>query len=347
MKNTIKKIIAAILCMAFALCIAACDNTDNNTDKPVTSDGELAFSDAVHSDNDELIVPNVMALKGPTGMGMAYLMDNRGEGEYNISLTTAPEDVVSSIVAGSTDIAAVPVNLAATLYNKLEGDLQMLAVNTLGVLYVLENGDSIESIEDLAGKKIYATGQASTPEYILNYILEENGLDDVEVEYIADHSELATLMAEGKADIGMLPEPNVTATMAKNKDLRIALNLTEEWEKVSDAQLAQGCIVARRDFVEENPELIETFMSDYEKSVAFVNEDEEAPELIAKYEIIAKAALAKKAIPNCNIVFITGEDMQETADGMFEVLFEANKKSVGGKIPGDDFYYPTAEKADK
>ena len=340
-KKSIKALIAVIMSICFSFALFACSKNE-----PSKQQGSEK-SDAVNSDEntsekttEEKYTPNITALKGPTGMGMAYLMDGKGENEYNISLASAPEDVVSSVVSGNTDIAAVPVNLAATLYNKLDGDLNMLAVNTLGVLYIIENGDTINDISDLAGKTVCATGQASTPEYILNYILEKNGLEDVKVKYYADHAELATLMADGQVKIGMLPEPNVTAAMAQNKDLRIALDLTAEWEKVSDAQLAQGCIIARKSFVQEHPDTVSAFLSDYKKSVDFVNNDSEAAsKLIEKFGIMAKAKLAQKAIPNCNIVCITDEEMQTTANGMFEVLFSANPKSIGGKMPADDFYY--------
>jgi len=217
----------------------------------------------------------------------------------------------------------------------------MLAVNTLGVLYVLEAGEEIQAIGDLAGKTLYATGQASTPEYMLSHILTQNGLSEsVTVEYLAEHSELAALAAAGEVSLAMLPEPNVTATMLKNPDLRVALNLTEEWNKISDTEPVQGCIIARRAFVEENPEAVSDFLVQYADSTAFVNESpKEAAALIEKHGIMASAAAAEKAIPNCNIVCLTGTEMQAAASAMLQVLFEANPKSVGGAMPGDDLYH--------
>ena len=339
MKKTFKTIIAFMLITCFMLALGACKTDSSNKDQPNGSVSASSDTDA-GSDTGSAYTPKVMALKGPTGMGMSQLLDGGGEQSYEITLTSAPDEVVSAFVSNSVDIAAVPINLASTLYNKLDGDMQMLAVNTLGVLYILENGDSIETISDLEGKTIHATGQASTPEYILNYIIEKNDLKDVTIEYHADHSELATLMAAGDVEIGMLPEPHVTASMAKNDELRIALDLTEEWENVSDAELAQGCIVARKSFIEENPAVISTFLTDYEASVSFTNENkEDAAKIIEEYGIMAKAALAVKAIDNCNIVCLTGEEMKSTAIGMFEVLFDANPKSIGGALPAEDFYY--------
>ena len=206
---------------------------------------------------------------------------------------------------------------------------------------MVENGNEIASIADLAGKTLYATGQGSTPEYIINYLLEKNGISDqVTVEYKAEHSELAALMAGGEVELGMLPEPNVTATLAKNADLRIALDLTEEWAKVSDTGLVQGCIIARSSFVDDNRAAIEAFLKDYKASAAFVNEHhEKASLLMESYGIIPSAALAKSAIGKCNIVCLTGEDMRAAAGGMLTVLFEANPKSVGGTLPGEELYY--------
>ncbi|MGI6268963.1 MAG: ABC transporter substrate-binding protein [Candidatus Howiella sp.] len=291
---------------------------------------------------------NVYTLKGPTGMGMTKLMADSDAGtasnNYHFTLSSAPDEIVSAISSGSADIAACPINLASTLYKKTGGAVEILAVNTLGVLYVLENGESIQSIADLKGKTIYATGQGSTPEYILNYVLEKNGIDpaaDVTIEYKTEHSELATLAASGDAAIAVLPEPNVTAALAQSQaGLRIALDLTEEWEKVSDSKLAQGCIIVRKEFLEANADAVDKFLAEYGRSVTYVNENlDDASALIEQYGIMAKAALAKKAIPNCNIVFLTGNEMEQVARANLQVLFDANPSSVGGALPDDSFYY--------
>ena len=280
-------------------------------------------------------------LMGPTGMGMVAIMGEEYAKEYDITVSSAPEDITAAFISGELDMAAVPINLASVLYNKLDGDVYMLAVNTLGVLYVLENGNEVNSMADLAGKTLYATGQGATPEYIINYLLEKNGIaGEVSVEYKAEHSELAALMASGEVTLGMLPQPNVTATLAKNAELRIALDLTEEWGKVSDTQLVQGCIIARRSFVEENKAVIATFLKDYEASVAFVNEHHEKASLLMEtYGIIPSASLAKAAIKKCNIVCLTGDDMAAAASGMLNVLFEVEPKSVGGALPDEELYY--------
>ena len=282
----------------------------------------------------------IAALKGPTGMGMAPLMDKEAYPNYEISIGSDPSAVTSSFIAGEYDIAAVPVNVAAVLYNKLEGDVVMLGINTLGVLYVLENGEEIKSMADLSGKTLYATGQGSTPEFVLNYLLEKNGLTDVTVEYKAEHSELAALMADGSVTLGMMPEPNVTATMAKNADLRVALDMTEEWNKVSDTKLVQGVIVARRSFVTEHETAIKQFMESYGKAVELINTaSDEACQMIVDAEILPAAPIAKAAIPRCNIVFITGDEMKASVSALYEIFFAAEPKSVGGKLPAEDLYY--------
>ncbi len=291
---------------------------------------------------------NIVALKGPTGMGMVQLMqaDENDETavDYNITLAAAPDEISGKIVTGEVDIAAAPINLAAALYAKTKGEVEIVAVNTLGVLYILENGDTVKSIADLANKPLFATGQGATPEYIINYLLEKNGVaGKVNISYMTEHSELATLLTagEGGVEVAMLPEPNATTALLKNSGLRVALDLTDEWNKVSGGtQLVQGCIIARKEVIESNPEAVNTFLQEYAASTVFTNgQPDEAAALIESYGIMGSAAAAKAAIPNCNIVCITGADMKASASAMFEVLFDADAKSVGGALPGDDFYY--------
>ncbi len=289
----------------------------------------------------------VLTLMGPTGMGMAKLIsdskENKTSQNYKFTIATAPDQISAEVLKGEFEIAAVPVNLASVLYNKTEGKVKVAAVNTLGVLYVLENGDTVKSVADLKGKKIYATGQGANPEYTLRYILSKNNVDpdkDVTIEYLAEHAELATQMTSGGVTLGMLPEPNVTAVLLNNKDVRIALDLTKEWRAVSDTELVQGCIIVSEKFAAEHPQALRTFLDEYKSSVEYVNANvDEASALIEAAGIVPKAAIAKKALPNCNIVLITGADMKASVSAMLNVLFEAAPKSVGGKLPDDAFYY--------
>lgn len=319
-KNLMKRIVAMITAavMLFSLAaFAACSKKQDDTEI------------------------RIAALKGPTGMGMVKLADKQNYPNYTVSIEASPDALNPRIISGEVDVAAVPVNLASVLYNKLDGDISVLAVSTLGVLYVLEAGSEVNSVADLAGKTVYATGQGATPEYILNYLLDKNGVSEsVEVNYVGEHAALATMLANGSAEIGMLPEPNVTSTLAGNDNLRIALNLTEEWNKVCSTELVQGVVIARKSFVNEHPEAIEQFLREYEKSSAFVNENiDEAAKLIVDAGILGNVEIAKKAIPNCNISFSKGEAMHKVVEGMLAVLFEANPKSIGGKLPDKDFYY--------
>ena len=234
----------------------------------------------------------------------------------------------------------MPTNVAPLLYNKDNGAYSVLAVNTLGVLYVLENGNTVNSVQDLSGKTIYMAGQGAVPEYVINYILEKNGIDDTEIVFMTEHTEAAAALADGRADIVILPEPNVTAAMMQNEKIRIALDLTEEWKNVSGNDMAMGCIIVRNDFLKDNKEAVDTFLDEYEDSIEYVNENTaEAAQLVEKYGIMASAKAAEKAIPNCNIVYIDGDDMKNILSDFYGVLYEANPKSIGGTLPGADFYY--------
>ena len=289
---------------------------------------------------------SVYALMGPTGIGMVSLMEDHAD-EYAFTLVGAPDAVVSAIASGDADIAAVPTNLAATLYNKTKGNVQLLALNTLGVLSILEMGETIQSVEDLAGKTLYATGQGSTPEYVLNYILEANGLtDSVTVEYKSEHAELATLAAAGDVDLVLLPEPHVTSVLSQNAQYRIALDVTALFEEAAakngeeNTTMSMGCVIVRKDFAQANPEKVAAFMEAYAQSIEFVNSDvEAASQLVEKHGIMPKAAVAAKAIPNCHIVYIDGEEMKTQIEPFFQMLFAANPASVGGALPAEDFYY--------
>ncbi len=341
-----KKILSILLAAAMVFSLSAC--AGGNGASSVSSSAGESSSEA-SSETESTAAPmedvSVYTLKGPTGMGMVQLMENAAEGKaqnnYTFTLCGAPTDVVAAIANGDADIAAAPVNVASTLYAKTSGNVQVLGVNTLGVLYILSK-EKLNSLEDLKGKTIYSAGQGATPEYILNKVLSENGIDpasDVDIQYCAEHSEVVAQAAAGKADIVVLPEPNVTALLSKDLGFSIAFDMTEEWGKVCDADLAMGCVIARKDFVEEHPEAVAAFMEEYAQSVKFVNEDETAPEAIARQEIVPSAEVAKAAIPNCNIVLITGDEMKAIMQENLQVLFDANPASVGGALPNEDFYY--------
>lgn len=286
------------------------------------------------------------ALKGPTAMGLAQLMATRQDA-YDIALAGAPDEMVAALASGQVDIAALPTNLAAALYNKTGGGVQLLALNTLGVLYVLERGDTVHSAADLAGKTLRATGQGATPEYTLNYILEQRGIaDQVQVEYAAEHTELVTLAAAGQADLVMLPEPHVTALLMRDDGFRVALDMTEAFAEAAekagqaDMELAMGCWVVRKQFAQEHPEAVKAFLAAYAESAAYVNEHvDESAGWIEQFGILPKAEMAVRALPNCHIVSIDGQEMRARIEPLLGVWFAANPKALGGALPGEDFYY--------
>lgn len=295
---------------------------------------------------------NILALKGPTAMGMVSLMNQADQGEvadenYNFQIVASPDEVTPAIAQGTADIAAVPANLASVLYQKTDGSVQVLTINTLGVLYLVENGDQIQNISDLKGKTIYASGKGATPEYALNYILKENGLtpgEDVQIEWKSEHTECVAALAEHEDAIALLPQPFVTTAQSKNDSLRVALDLTEEWDNIQkenggNSSLVTGVTVVRTEFVREHPEIVEDFMERYQESVTFVNDHaEEAAKIIGNYDIIPEE-VAKKALPECNIVYIDGAEMKEKLSGYLEVLKQENPQAVGGTLPTDEFYY--------
>jgi NitT/TauT family transport system substrate-binding protein len=285
----------------------------------------------------------VVALKGPTGMGMAKLITDADE-KYSFELTSMPDDVTSALLSKTVDIAAVPVNLASVLYNKTNGGVKVIALNTLGVLHIVNSDGTVADLEDLKGKTLGATGQASTPEYILRYILKENGIDpekDLTINFYTDHAELATHMISGEVTVGMLPEPQVSTVIMKNDACKSVIDLSDEWMKISpDSALVQGCIVARTEFIEEYPDSVKAFLDEYKASVEYALNDEKAPETIAALGIVANAEIAKRALPGANICYIDSNGgMKEKLSGTLDVLYNANAKSVGGALPKDDFYY--------
>ena len=342
MKQWMKKSLAACLALVMCLTLAACGGKEGETPA------------------EESVNVRVAALKGPTAMGMVKLMSDYapveealedkenvvtagGGNTYEFILAASADEVSPKLMQGELDIACVPANLASVLYNRTDGGIVTLAVNTLGVLYIVENGNSVQSMADLAGRTIVASGKGSTPEYALNYLLEQNGvkpMDDVIVDWKSEHSECVSALATGAATIAMLPQPFVTVAQSKLPDLRVALDLTEEWDALDNGSaLLTGVVVARREVVESNPAAVEAFLSDYAASVEWVNANTaDAAALIGDYGIV-EAAVAEKALPYCNIVCITGTEMKDKLSGYLQVLCDADTASVGGAMPGDDFYY--------
>ncbi len=293
----------------------------------------------------------VAGLKGPTTMGLVNLLAMEENGtasqKYDLQLYGAADEIVPKLIKGQVDIAAIPANLAATLYQKTNGGIQVMAVNTLGVLYVVEKGDTVHSFADLKGRTILSTGKGTTPEYVLRYLLAKNGIDpdkDVKIEYYSEASEVTAQMAATKKDaIAVLPQPYVTAAQMKDSDLRVVLDLTKEWNKVCDTQLITGVTVVRTAYAEDHPEEVINFLKDYQKSVEAANNDiDGTAALCEKVGVVAKTAIAKKALPKCNIVYRIGDEMKADINAYLQVLYDASPAAVGGKLPDGNFYYTKA-----
>lgn len=355
-----RKLLALTLSLALTAGLAACSTQAPAEDTaPPESTAPAAETQTPAA---ETAVPyqtvHLGLLSGPTGMGAAKMLADNDEAyaqveagtyeggtllRYEVTLGSDPaNDIVPRLTNGELDIAAIPTNLAATLYNRTDGGIKLLALNTLGVLHILENGDTVNSLADLEGRTLYATGQGSNPEYVLNYLLEANGLDpaaDVDIQWLASE-ELTARMASGDIDLCMLPVPAATTVMMQNSDVRDAIDLNDAWtESGAQGTFTMGCLVARTEWLEGNSELVPGILEEYAASIDYANSNpEEASALIEQYGIVPKAAVAQAAIPQANMVCVTGEDMKGIAD-YYQVLFDADPTSIGGAIPGEDFYY--------
>ena len=328
-----KKIVSLLLALAMVFALAACGQKTEPAPAPA-----------------EPVDMNVYVLAGPTGIGAVNLRAKAEAGEalannYTVTMTGANDEVVAAVSNGDADIACVATNLAATLYNKTQGGVKVLAVNTLGVLSMLTNGTELTAVADLKGKTIYSPGQGANPEYILRYVLQGNGLDpdkDVTIQFVGEGSELLSVWQSDPEAVIMAPQPVATALLMQNEGSAKAFDMTEEWNKVSggDSTLMMGCVIVRTAFLEEHPEAVDSFLVDYAMSIEAAQTDlEGTAALCEQYGIIPKAPLAMKAIPQCGLTYVAGAEMKEQLSGYLQVMFDANPKSVGGALPADDFYY--------
>lgn len=339
-----KRLLSVLLVVLVLFTLVACDTGSDND--PVSSAPDTS------TENSTVETPPTMtiaAIQGPTGVGLVNLMaaDTAGTAafDYTFDICTSPQEAMTKVSSGDVLFASVPTNVAASLYNKTNGGIRILAINTGNVLSILENGTSIQSVEDLRGKTIYSTGQGANPEYVLRHLLKENGLDpdkDVTIEFLAENTELATMLVTGQAQIALVPQPVATTVMLKNASLRVALDVGALWDEITtdDSQPVMGCLIAKKETVEKYPQTIATFLQEYEASIKAATEDVDATASYCEtYGIIEKANVAKAAIPNCALQFTAGADMQKVLQGYYQVLFAANPQSIGGAVPDGAFYY--------
>lgn len=350
MKKTLSLILAILLMAALAAgCSGGSGASATPTPDAVTmapTAEQTAPPTQEQTPTEAPVTIRIGGMTGPTSMGMAELMEKNENGEsansYEFTVAGSADELTPKLIQGQLDMAAVPANLAAVLYNNTDGAVKLLAVNTLGVLYIVQTGDQVGSIADLAGKTVYATGKGSVPEYVLRYLLEQNGIDpdkDLTIEWKSEPTEAVAMLSQ-QGGIAMLPQPYVTVAQGQVEGLKVALDLTREWNALDNGStIVTGVIAVRSDFAAAHPEQVASFLEEYEASTKYVNENvADAAQLMEKFGIF-KAAVAEKAIPYCNITFISGEDMRRTVTGYLQVLFDQNPKSIGGAMPGDDFVY--------
>ena len=334
----VRAIVSLLLALTLALSLTACGGQANSEPEQPETQEELTAAEI-----------NLYVLSGPTGIGAMNLWAASDAGDtkntYHITMPGANDEVVAALSKGDADIAAVATNLAATLYNKTDGGVTVLAVNTLGVLSLLSNGQEAATVSDLKGKTIYAPGQGANPEYILRYVLSGNGLDpdkDVTLRFVGEGSELLTVWQSDPEAVILAPQPVATSILMQNENAKTLFDMTEEWDKIAggDSTLMMGCVIVRNEFLQANPGAVELFLQEYAASIEKAQFDVEGTAaLCEQYGLIPKAALAQKAIPSCGLTFVTGAEMKTGLSGYLQVMFDANPKSVGGALPGDNFYY--------
>jgi NitT/TauT family transport system substrate-binding protein len=352
-----KKFISLLLILSLtALLFSGCATGDETASLVAQDQSEESSSlsqDASSQEDSQSDTPDAIrigGLKGPTSMGMVKLMQDAEDGKtannYQFTISGSADEVTPKLIQGQLDMAAVPANLASVLYHNTEGQVRLLAINTLGVVYICEKGDAVQSLSDLKGKVVYATGKGSTPEYSLRYILSQNGIDpdkDLTLEWKSEPTEVVALLQEAdEGAVAMLPQPFVTVAQTSVEGLRVAIDLNKAWEDLDNgSQFLTGVLVVREDFAAQYPAAIESFLEEYQASTQYINTHiEEGAQLVEKYGIV-KAAVAEKAIPYCNITFSAGEEMREAMEGYLQVLYDQNPASVGGALPGEDFYDTT------
>ena len=347
-----KKVLSAVLALAMAASLAACGGAAAVSSTEPASEPAATEAPAETTETAaESAGIRIAGLKGPTTMGLVNLIAQAEAGQtaqdYAFTMYGAADEIVPLLVKGELDAAAIPANLAATLYQKTSGALEVACINTLGVLYVVELGNNIQSVEDLKGATIVTTGKGTTPEYVLRYVLSQNGIDpdkDVTIDYLSEATEVAARLTTPTTDsstiVAMLPQPFVTSVVAQSEGgVRVALDMNEEWQKVAGSRLVTGVTVVRKEFAEANPDVMAQLMTDYAASVESVTADlSGTAALCEQYGVVAKAALAEKALPSCNIVFETGDEIKTDLTTYLQVLYDADPASVGGALPGEDFY---------
>lgn len=353
MKKAVLILLSLIMCISV---FAACADSDDNPSVADSAEPSVEESSVIEASSEEATseetstfdkTVRIGGLKGPTSMGLVKLMQDNADGKselnYEFTVEATADMITPLLIKGELDMAAVPANLASVLYNNTEGKIKVLAINTLGVLYIVEKNSAVSSLSDLKGKTVYATGKGSTPEYNLRYLLSQAGLDpdkDVTIEWKSEPTEVVALLKQSDSGVAMLPQPYVTVAQTQISELNVAINLNDEWDKLNNgSMMVTGVLVASAEFVDNNKDYVDAFLKEYKASTEYINANPAEASVWVEDKIGVKAAVAEKAVPFCNIAFISGEEMKEALSGYLNILFEQNEKSVGGAMPADGFYY--------
>ena len=354
MKNWKKSVVAAATALLLGVSLMGCGAkkaesgaAESATTASATAESASATGTAAESAAAAKTEAGVGALKGPTAMGLAALMqesqDGKSEGSYQFTVAAQPDEIAAKLVSGDLDIALLPANMAAALYNKTEGKIAVLNINTLGVLYCVTGDENIHSVKDLAGKTVLTTGQGATPEYVLRYLLQENGVTDCTLEFKSEPTEIASALAADPAGIAVLPQPFVTVAEAKNDKLKTAFSLSDSWDALNNgSRLVTGVTVVRQEVLKAQPDAVKTFREEQARSAATAVQDPAAAaKAVVAFGILENEGIAKKALPACNITNLDGAEMKQALSGYLQVLYSADPKAVGGKLPDDAFYIVT------
>ena len=370
----ITRLVTIVMVFALMLCAAGCGkkddpNKDEKTESKAETTTEAKTDDKTETETEATtlatsetesetettteattevksdVTVRVGSLKGPTSIGLVNLMKKSDEGlvsgKYTFKIAAQADEITGALVKGDLDIALIPANAASILYNKTEGKVTVIDINTLGVLYCVTGDESIASVDDLAGHTVISMGQGTTPEYVLRYLLETAGVKDCDITFVSEATEAAALLAEKPESIAILPQPFVTVATKKNDKLKVAFSLTEEWNRLSGINsFVTGVTVVRTDFLKENEDAVKLFMQEHKDSAAAATADlDTTAEKVAELGIVEKPEIAKLAIPECNITYVDGADMKAAIADYLTVLYNMAPEFVGGKLPGDDFYF--------
>ena len=330
--------LALLACTMIFLSGACAEQTSVETDSSGTTQ---------ETQTTESIDVQVASLKGPTSIGIVNLINDAKDGNaptentYEFAISGTADEILPQLINGAVDIAIIPANAASVLYNKTEGDIQVLNINNLGVLYVVSADTTVDSIDDLAGRTVYLTGKGTTPEYVFNTLLDEAGITgQVTMEFKTEATELAAAITADPTAIAVLPEPYVTAITQKNPELKRNISLTEAWKEATGEELITGVTVVRKEFALDHPEMVAEFQALHEASVAAANDDPAATApLVVALGIVENERVAELSIPSCNLVSLTNAELKSALNKYLTALYNQDPTSIGGTLPSDDFYY--------